>query len=116
MADAIKITAGSGDSLQRAVEAADNSTITSGTNYRNYTVSNKIATIESGWYSTDHIFGTADPSENNVSWWYFFTVEFSDDNTTYYQYNNGGYYVKNTNGNSSCYEGLPFALGTMDLK
>lgn len=37
----------------------------------------------------------------------FFTISFSDDESTYYAYNSEtGYYVKNTSGNSNCYEGL----------
>lgn len=43
----------------------------------------------------------------------FFTIEFSNANTTFYSYNSAtNYYVKDSAGNSNCYEGL--ALG--DLK
>lgn len=37
----------------------------------------------------------------------FFTIEFSNSNSTFYKYNDAtGYYVKNTAGNSNCYENL----------
>lgn len=35
----------------------------------------------------------------------YFSIEFSDDSSTYYTYN-APYYVKNTSGNSNCYENL----------
>ena len=123
MADAIMITAGSGDELQAAVQAADRVAngyeITPGTNYRNYSVdvvdeNTVIVDIDENWYTQDRILGTA-ANTPKTSWWYFFTVEFCNDSSTYY-IDHSTYYEKNTSGNSSCYEGLPFALGTMDLK
>ena len=111
MANAMKISAGSGSTLANAVSSST-AAYSANVNYQNYTGD----TITSNWYGADRILGTAYPTSNNSSWWYFFTVEFSNDNTTYYTYNNAGYYSASTSGNSSCYEGLPFGLGTMDLK
>ena len=50
----------------------------------------------------DTVSGT---SGNNDQIILFFTIEFSDDNSTFYSYNNP-YYVKDTLGNSNCYENL----------
>ena len=59
----------------------------------------------------DSITGTAGESKRVVL---YFSIEFSDDSSTYYTYSNP-YYVKDTLGNSNCYEklsltGLSFKL------
>ena len=121
MAEAITIDAGTGATLSAAVTAA--------------TAINHASQVpNTEWWDSGHLasdgnigtesritIGNANGRnpQQNTSWWYFFTIGFSNAQGTYYTYNSGtGYYGSkgDDGGNSSCYEGLPFKLGVMELK
>lgn len=116
MKKAIKLTAGSGSDLATAI--SNGNTETTGLSYRNYDNSGQLA----NWDATDgtHVFGTAAPTAQITSWWWFFTIEFSDDNWAHYEKTStvGDWeiYSQSNSGNSNCFQGLTFNLGTMDLK
>lgn len=67
-----------------------------------YSQSNIAPTTKPSITILNSISGTAGNTKRVVI---YFSIEFSDDSSTYYTYNNP-YYVKDTLGNSNCYEKL----------
>ena len=122
MAEAIIISGGSGASLSAAVSASSAKNIAFDNSGKSVMWWSKEVDALSGQSANDPRITIGDASGRNGAskWWYFFTVEFSNSSNTYYSPNSKSgtieYYEKNSEGNSSCYEGLSFALGTMDLK